>query len=174
MKSRPLSLRRVLSRGLITIQVAVLVGFTLVAAVPFLLALAAQKGLDEGVVDDIVRSVARIEDRSFYLKPNGALQEVVDTYPDFWFILIDAGCDIEFVGPNQPVRVKGDASALSRAIGNLVHNAMSHGGPKVDIRVEVNTDGRVCVSDNGHGVEPEHREEIFWPFHRLSQSPNGA
>lgn len=409
MKHRPLSLRRVLSRGLIIIQIAVLVGFTLLAAVPFLLALSAQQGLDEGVVDDIVRSVQRIEDRSFYLQPIGALRQVVDAYPDFWFILIDAdgnlikqgdvpapvslfpqnlvhvssanfsdfgaaktpyaivrtrntsigrlwvmtgggppasfnvilkafgnpmfvglicllsittilvipplirrslrgveevarqaelvdigqsdvrlsyenvpvelvplvrafnealdrldigiarqrrfladaahelrtpiailqtrleslpdgpdkrqlqrdsarlggmanelldlhrlalspdsfetvdlvdlaahvtadlaplaidaGCDIEFVGPEAPVEIKGDASALSRAMANLVLNAMSHGGPSVSIRVEVNTDGRVCVSDNGPGVDPEHREEIFWPFHRLSQSPNGA
>lgn len=409
MKHRPLSLRLVLSRGLIIIQIVVLVGFTLAAAVPFLLAISAQQGLDEGVVDDIVHSVQRIEDNSFSLQPNSDLQEVVEAYPNFWFIMVDvdgnilrrgnvpapvslfpqnlvhvssanftdfgdskspyaivrtrnssvgrlwvmtgggpavnfsvvtktfghpmfigliillstatvltipslirrsllgveqvardaaqidigqsdvrlsydrvpvelvplvrafnealdrldsgiarqrrfladaahelrtpiailqtrleslpdgpdkrqlqrdsarlggvanelldlhrlalssdsfevidlvdiaaqvtadlaplaigAGSDIEFVAPNHPVTIKGDASALSRAIGNLVHNAMSHGGPKVDIRVEVNTDGRVCVSDNGPGVEPEHREEIFWPFHRISQSPNGA
>lgn len=409
MKRRPLSLRLVLSRGLIAIQFVVLVGFTLLAAVPFLLAVAAQQGLDEGVVDDIVASVERVEDRSFYLKPTAALHQVVDAYPNFWFILIDAdgnvikqgnvpapvnlfpqnlvhvssanfsdfgaaktpyaivrarnstigrvwvmtgggpaisfnvlakafgnpmfigliillstatlliipplirrslagieqvareaelidigqsdvrlpydrvptelvplvrafnealdrldsgiarqrrfladaahelrtpiailqtrleslpdgpdkrqlqrdsarlggmanelldlhrmalspdgfetvdlvdlaaqvtadlaplaidaGSDIEFVAPEKPVEVKGDASALSRAIANLVHNAMAHGGPKVDIRVEVNADGRVCVSDNGPGVDLEHREEIFWPFHRLSQSPHGA
>lgn len=409
MKHRPLSLRLVLSRGLITIQIVVLIGFALLAAVPFLLAVSAQQGLDDGVVDDIVRSVQRIEDRSFYLQPTKDLQHVIETYPNFWFILIDAdgnvirqgdvpapvslfpqnlvhvssanfsdfgaaktpyaivrtrnsnigrlwvmtgggpalsfnviskafanpmflglifllstatlltipplirrslagiervarevelidigqsdvrlpydgvptelvplvrafnealdrldsgiarqrrfladaahelrtpiailqtrleslpdgpekrqlqrdsarlggmanelldlhrmalspdsfepvdltdiaaqvtadlaplaidaGSDIEFVGPGAPVRVKGDASALSRAIANLVHNAMSHGGADVDIRVEVSPDGRVAVSDNGPGVEPEHREEIFWPFHRLSQSPHGA
>lgn len=409
MRHRHLSLRLVLSRGLIGIQFVVLVGFTLIAAVPFLLAVAAQQGLDEGVVDDIVRSVARVEDRSFYLQPTTALRRITETYPDFWFVLIDAdgnvlkqgdvptpvslfpqnlvhvssanfndlggaktpyaivrtrnsnmgrlwvmtgggpaisfnivakafgnpmfiglvfllssatvltipplirrslagveqvareaelidigqsdvrlpydrvpaelvplvrafnqaldrldsgiarqrrfladaahelrtpiailqtrleslpdgpdkrqlqrdsarlggmanelldlhrmavspdsfetvdladiaaqvtadlaplaidaGCDIEFVGPDRPVEVKGDASALSRAIANLVHNAMAHGGPKVDIRVEVSSDGRVSVSDNGPGVDLEHREEIFWPFHRLSQSPHGA
>lgn len=89
-------------------------------------------------------------------------------------LAIDAGSEIEFVGPEAPVRVKGDASALSRAIANLVHNAMSHGGAAVSVRVEVNTDGRVVVSDNGPGIDPAQREEIFWPFHRLSQSPNGA
>ncbi|HWV21785.1 MAG TPA: HAMP domain-containing sensor histidine kinase [Devosia sp.] len=409
MKHRPLSLRRVLSRGLITIQIMVLVGFTLLAVVPFVLIVSAQQGLDEGVVDDIVASVGRMEDGSFSLQPRSDLQEIIDTYPNFWFIMIDAqsnilrrgnvpapvnlfpqnlvhvssanftdfgdskspyaivrtrnsslgrlwvmtgggpavnysivgkafgnpmfigliilisattlltipplirrsllgveqvardaeqidigqsdvrlsyenvpveliplvrafnealdrldsgiarqrrfladaahelrtpiailqtrleslpdspdkrqlkrdsarlggmanelldlhrlalspdsfetvdlvdvsaqvtadlaplaidaGCDIEFIGPEKPVEVKGDASALSRAIANLVLNAMSHGGPAVDIRVEVNADGRICVSDNGPGVDPEHREEIFWPFHRLSQSPNGA
>lgn len=409
MKHRPLSLRLVLSRGLIAIQIVVLIGFMLLAAVPFLLAVSAQQGLDDGIVDDIVRSVRRVEDRSFYLEPNGDLREVIETYPDFWFLLIDAdgnvikqgdvpapvslfpqnlmhvssanfsdfgaaktphaivrtrnsnmgrlwvmtgggppvsfnvigkafanpmfvglifllstatlltipplirrslagiervarevelidigqsdvrlpydgvptelvplvrafnealdrldsgiarqrrfladaahelrtpiailqtrleslpdspekrqlqrdsarlggmanelldlhrmalspdsfepvdladiaaqvtadlaplaidaGSDIEFIGPETAVKVKGDASALSRAIANLVHNAMSHGGAKVDIRVEVSPDGRVAVSDNGPGVEPEHREEIFWPFHRLSQSPHGA
>ena len=409
MKHRVFSLRRVLSKGLITIQVVVLVGFVLLAAVPFLLAMSAQQGLDEGVVDDVVRSVQRMDDDSFTLRPVSDLQKVIDGYPDFWFILvdaagnivkrgnvpapvnlfpqnlvhvssanfsdfgdskspfaivrtrntsigrlwvmtgggpavgygvigkafgnpmflglivllstatlltipplirrsllgveqvardaeqidigqsdvrlsydrvpaeliplvrafnqaldrldsgiarqrrfladaahelrtpiailqtrleslpdspekrqlqrdsarlggmanelldlhrlalspdsfetvdlvdiaehvtadlaplaIDAGCDIEFVAPETPIHIKGDASALSRAIANLVLNAMSHGGPSVSIRVEVNPDGRVCVSDNGPGVDPDHREEIFWPFHRLSQSPNGA
>jgi signal transduction histidine kinase len=99
-----------------------------------------------------------------------AAQVTADLAP----LAIDAGCDIEFIAPETPIHIKGDASALSRAIANLVLNAMSHGGPAVSIRVEVNSDGRVCVSDNGPGVDPEHREEIFWPFHRLSQSPNGA
>ncbi|PXA97845.1 sensor histidine kinase [Nostoc sp. 3335mG] len=409
MKKRAISLRLVLSRGLLTIQAAVLVGFTLLAAVPFLLAVTAQQGLDEEVVDDIVRSIARAEDGSFALEPNGGLRKVIENYPNFWFILIDAegnlvrrgdvpgpvnlfpqnlvhvssanlsdfgdartpyaivrtrnssmgrlwvmtgggpginfgilrkafgnpmflglivllssatiltiprlirrslvgieqvsreaqlvdfgqsdvrlsydkvptelvplvrafnealdrldsgiarqqrfladaahelrtpiailqtrldtlpdgpdkrqlqrdsarlgsmanelldlhrmaqspetferldlvdlasqvtadlaplaidgGNDIEFVGPDVPVMVSGDAAALSRAVANLVHNAMAHGGPSVAIRVEVSADGRVGVSDNGPGVDAGHREEIFWPFHRLSQSPNGA
>ncbi|KQT42822.1 hypothetical protein ASG47_18055 [Devosia sp. Leaf420] len=99
-----------------------------------------------------------------------ATQVTADLAP----LAIDAGSEIEFVGPEKPVMVKGDASALSRAIANLVHNAMSHGGAAVSVRVEVNTDGRVVVSDNGPGIDPTQREEIFWPFHRLSQSPNGA
>ncbi|MBN9332945.1 HAMP domain-containing sensor histidine kinase [Devosia sp.] len=404
-----MSLRRVLSRGLIAIQIVVIISYTLLAAVPFLLAVASQQGLDDGVVDDIVRSVQRIEDRSFYMSPTPALAHVVETYPNFWFILIDAdgnvikqgnvptpislfpqnlthvssanfsdfgdprspfavvrtrnssygrlwvmtgggpslgfnvitkafgnpmfiglmvllsgatmltipplirrslagveqvareaalvdigqsdvrlpydrvpteliplvrafnealdrldsgivrqrrfladaahelrtpiailqtrleslpdgpekrqlqrdsarlggmanelldlhrmalspdafetvdlvdlaaqvtadlaplaidaGNDIEFVAPEKPVEVKGDASALSRAVANLIHNAMAHGGPEVDIRVTVEEDGRIGVSDNGPGVDLEHREEIFWPFHRLSQSPHGA
>ncbi|KKB75788.1 hypothetical protein VW35_18590 [Devosia soli] len=99
-----------------------------------------------------------------------AAQVTADLAP----LAIDAGDDIEFVAPEAPVTVRGDASALSRAVANLVHNAMSHGGPKVAIRVEVTADGRICVSDNGPGIEPQHREEIFWPFRRLSQSPTGA
>jgi signal transduction histidine kinase len=99
-----------------------------------------------------------------------AAQVTADLAP----LAIDAGDDIEFHAPNALVRVKGDASALSRALANLVHNAMSHGGPNVAIRVEVTSDGRLCVSDNGPGVDARYREEIFWPFHRLSQSPHGA
>ncbi|SFV28630.1 Signal transduction histidine kinase [Devosia crocina] len=99
-----------------------------------------------------------------------AAQVTADLAP----LAIDAGNDIEFVGPPAPVLVQGDTSALSRAVANLVHNAMAHGGPKVAIRVEVTKNGSIAVSDNGPGVAPDHREEIFWPFHRLSQSPNGA
>jgi signal transduction histidine kinase len=409
MKGKPHSLRLTLTKGLIAIQAVVLIGFTLLAAVPFLVAQSAQQGLDEGVVDDIVRSVSRLDPHHFTLNPNSSLQSVMGNYPDFWFIAvdstgalvkhgnvpepvslfpnnllhvssanfsdlgdnhsghalvrtrnssvgrlwvmtgggppvglsivakaignplfvglllllagatvlvipplirkslsgvedvardseiidvgnsgvrlsyervpieiiplvrafnavldrlhggiarqqrfladaahelrtpiailqtrleslpdgpekrqlqrdsarlagmanelldlhrmaltpdgfepvdlvdmaaqvtadlaplaIDAGGEIEFDAPDAPVMVKGDASALSRALANLVHNAMSHGGPRVAIRVEVSAGGSVSVSDNGPGIDPQHREEIFWPFRRLSQSPNGA
>lgn len=408
-KHRPLSLRNVLSRGLITIQSLVLVGFALLAVVPFMLIVSAQQNLDEEIIDDIVASVVRAEDESFLLRPSGDLTKAFGAYPDLWFIVvdatghqlkhgdvpapvtlfpqslvhvssanlsdfgdakspyaivrarnsdvgrlwvmtgggptlglrilgkafgnpmfigllvllsgttllvipplirrslvgvervareaemidvtkttvrlsydgvptelvplvrafnealdrldggikrqqrfmadaahelrtpiailqtrlesladgpekrqlqrdtarlagmanelldlqrlaqspdsfqpvdlvemaaqvtadlaplaIDAGNDIEFVAPEQAVVVRGDNSALSRAVANLVHNAMAHGGPKVAIRVEVTENGFIAVSDNGPGVDPEHREEIFWPFHRLSQSPTGA
>ena len=61
---------------------------------------------------------------------------------------------------------------MRRAIGNLVSNAVRH-GEIVSVRV-----GRrggtveVTVDDDGPGIPPDQREEVFRPFHRLDASRN--
>src|SRR5690606_33353328 len=64
--------------------------------------------------------------------------------------------------------------ALPISVTNLVQNAMTHGGPDIAIEVSVSARGRIRVSDTGPGIDPEHREEIFWPFHRLAPLQHGA
>lgn len=99
-----------------------------------------------------------------------ASQVTADVAP----LAISAGNDLSFSADAKAVHVRGDAGALSRAITNLVQNAMTHGGPDIAIEVSVSASGRVCVSDTGPGISPEHREEIFWPFHRLAPLQHGA
>lgn len=43
----------------------------------------------------------------------------------------------------------GDAASLSRAIVNLIQNAVIHGGSKTAIRVGVGRDGSLRVADTG-------------------------
>ncbi|SEP79104.1 Signal transduction histidine kinase [Devosia sp. YR412] len=89
-------------------------------------------------------------------------------------LAIAAGSEIAFEAPRGKVAIVGDAPALSRAIANLIQNALAHGGPKVAITVEVTADRMIRVCDTGPGIPPEHREEIFWPFHRLAVLQQGA
>ncbi|WEJ31830.1 HAMP domain-containing sensor histidine kinase [Devosia sp. SD17-2] len=89
-------------------------------------------------------------------------------------LAISAGTELSFSADAKRVQVRGDAGALSRAITNLVQNAMTHGGPNITIDVSVSATGRVRVSDTGPGIKPENREEIFWPFHRLAPLQHGA
>lgn len=58
--------------------------------------------------------------------------------------------------------------ALHRAVANLVANAQSHGGGKLDI-VCRRLRGVLCIGvrDRGPGIPPDQREAIFRPFHRL-------
>ena len=74
--------------------------------------------------------------------------------------------DLVFHAPVQPVWVRGQASALSRVITNLVQNAAVHGGGSGTISLTVERTGSVAVADQGGGVAPEDREHIFQPFYR--------
>ena len=84
--------------------------------------------------------------------------------------LAELGHDVSFVDTNlQPV-ILGKADQLSRAIRNLVENAVHYGEAA---RVELAVDQEVCsikVTDNGPGVPDAEHERIFEPFVRLESS----
>ena len=78
-----------------------------------------------------------------------------------------------------PVEVRGRAQDLSRALRNLLDNAVSHTATGGEVRLRVETDGervRLLVEDDGPGVAPEEREQIFAPFYRgaREQESSGA
>lgn len=65
------------------------------------------------------------------------------------------------------ILVDGDATALRRAITNLVQNAIEHAGGRVVIDLSVA--GRfasVSVKDNGPGIRPQEIKRLFKPFER--------
>ncbi|MHA6730875.1 sensor histidine kinase [Devosia sp. A369] len=99
---------------------------------------------------------------------------VAQVLADLAPLAIAAGSEVALDAPSGPVLIAGDAPALSRAIANLIQNALAHGGPGVAVTVEVTTDRTITVRDNGTGIAPKHHEEIFWPFHRLAPAQQGA
>ena len=56
--------------------------------------------------------------------------------------------------------VRADEDALSRLLENLLRNALEHAGPDVNVKVGALTDG-FYVEDDGPGVPPDEREDIF-------------
>lgn len=85
-----------------------------------------------------------------------------------------AGDDVSFQAGLDAVYVMGDSNALSRALSNLIQNAIAHGGEGAKIRVQVYPDGRLQVADSGPGIAPADRDEIFEPFHRVIPRQHGA
>jgi len=67
--------------------------------------------------------------------------------------------------------IEGDYRYLSRAAGNLLHNAVRYATTRIDLRVGMK-DGRhfLDVDDDGPGVPPAERERLFEPFTRLDDS----
>lgn len=87
---------------------------------------------------------------------------------------IAAGYQISFDSEVQRVECKGSASALPRAISNLVRNAIDHGGSKGAISVRVSQDRSITVSDQGAGIPAADQELVFEPFYRVTPRSKGA
>jgi len=71
---------------------------------------------------------------------------------------------------SEDVVVTSDPRRLERIVGNLVENALEHGGG--DVRVRVGRDF-VEVSDDGPGIAPEHLPHLFERFYKSDPSRTG-
>jgi two-component system, OmpR family, sensor kinase len=83
---------------------------------------------------------------------------------------------ISIAHPGQAM-VIGDPDALTRALRNLLDNAVRAGGDDGTIRLELQrspTAVRATVSDDGPGVPPEARDRIFEGFVRLNGSSSAG
>ncbi len=80
--------------------------------------------------------------------------------------------EVAVIAP-RPVRVRGDAAALERAVRNLIENAIVHGPNRGTVTVTVaEADGRalVTVADEGAGLVGEAAERAFDRFWRGAET----
>ena len=69
-----------------------------------------------------------------------------------------------------PIRLVGDARALSRVLRNLLENAALHAVSRIDVAVASGGgDAVVSVADDGPGIPAADRERVFDRFVRLDQ-----
>ena len=97
---------------------------------------------------------------------------------DMRTLLAELQSDAERHGHATRIEISGNTSvivrpdAFKRCLANLVGNAQRFGN---DILLQANRDGRfltVNVDDDGPGIPPDEREEVFRPFYRLDQARN--
>jgi two-component system osmolarity sensor histidine kinase EnvZ len=97
---------------------------------------------------------------------------------DLRALLQDLRSDAERQGHSTAIEVVGDPmvtvrpDAFRRLLFNLVSNAARHGD---SISIAATHEGRwltVHVDDDGPGIPPELREEVFKPFVRLDEARN--
>lgn len=84
------------------------------------------------------------------------------------------GYDIAVDAVPSPVVVKGDRHSLSRALSNLLGNAIAHGGNRGTITVRVAADRSIEVADEGPGIAAEAHDRVFEPFHRERWDKDGC
>jgi two-component system, OmpR family, sensor histidine kinase TctE len=73
---------------------------------------------------------------------------------------------IGFNGHDMPVVVKGNRYAIEDAIRNLIENSIAHSPVESEVIVTTHSDGRISVADQGPGIPPEQRDQIFQRFWR--------
>jgi signal transduction histidine kinase len=84
---------------------------------------------------------------------------------------MDAGGSVD-VTAKQGINLTCRPIAISRAVANLIDNALKYGGCA---RVTLDGDrdrAVVTIDDDGPGIPEEEREKVFAPFYRLEGSRN--
>ena len=84
------------------------------------------------------------------------------------------GKNIALSGSEAPVWVSGNAEMLSRAIRNLVENAINHSPAGTTVEIVVEDSGTVRVLDEGPGIKEEERELMFQRFWRRDRRRTGG
>jgi signal transduction histidine kinase len=70
-----------------------------------------------------------------------------------------------------PLSLSCDAKYLSRALANVLRNAVRYARSRVALSIEQNGNRTVIrVDDDGPGVPAEHRQRLFEPFTRIEGS----
>ncbi|SUB74163.1 Sensor protein CpxA [Pluralibacter gergoviae] len=73
--------------------------------------------------------------------------------------------------PPGPWPLYGNPSALESAFENIVRNALRYSHTKIEVSFSVDKDGiTIHVDDDGPGVSPADREQIFRPFYRTDEA----
>jgi len=83
------------------------------------------------------------------------------------------GKNIALSGSDAPVWVNGNPEMLSRAIRNLVENAINYAPPGTTVEIVVESSGMVRVLDEGPGIKEEERKLIFQRFWRRDRRRTG-
>ncbi|HEX7858277.1 MAG TPA: CHASE2 domain-containing protein [Sphingobium sp.] len=128
----------------------------------------ARRTLD--LADGFVR-LARAETQRYPLAPVNLADIMIDAADDLWPQAKDKGVTIRTLGEEQEIDALADRSLLTRALINLLGNAVKYSAPGGEVRMAIGTthlDGRamaLCtVEDDGQGVSPELAPIVFGRF----------
>ena len=75
----------------------------------------------------------------------------------------------------EPVQLRADAALLERMVRNLVENAVKHGSGVVGVALaRQGGEAVLVVDDDGPGIPPDRRQEVFGRFVRLEEARDRA
>lgn len=126
-----------------------------------------------GTITDELRRFSRRGDREPRLVP---LRQVID---GALLLLRDrvVHLDIDLVLPPEPALdliVRGEHVALEQVLVNLLQNAFDATGQGGKVSIDITESGKfrqLSVTDNGRGLTPEQRSNLFQPF--ATTKPDG-
>jgi signal transduction histidine kinase len=98
------------------------------------------------------------------------LRDLVDLYEP---VAEEDGLTLASRVTDGPLELRGNPQLLSRALVNLIENAIKYTPAPGRIEVSAAADGEAAhlvIADTGPGVPAEARERVFDRFYRLEQS----
>lgn len=99
-------------------------------------------------------------------------QLIQETLVDVMPFAKEKNISLEFIDGN-PVQIHANAHTLSLLLRNLLDNAIRYtpNGGWVRLRLENNSSGiKLSIADNGPGISPDCREDVFKRFFRASET----
>jgi len=123
----------------------------------------------EGLVDQLLLLARAGADDSWLRLSLVDLDDIVDS--GVGWLGTDAAVTID-TSAVEPVQLSGDAALLEQVVRNLVQNATGHARENVRVSLSA-VDGETAVltvDDDGPGVPPDRRADIFERFVRLDDS----
>jgi signal transduction histidine kinase len=109
---------------------------------------------------------------AYTFEPTDLEELLGGTLATFSVRLRDKGFEVEYHGPDEPLpEIRLDASAIDRAVANLLDNAVKYSNGDRWIGVTLARKGdevTLAVSDHGIGIPRDELERIFERFHRVS------
>lgn len=79
------------------------------------------------------------------------------------------GTSLSFDVHTEPWWVTGESASLERAVTNLLDNAVKWSPPGGTVRIRLNH-GTLTVDDEGPGIDPADRDQVFDRFYRSEES----
>ncbi len=127
------------------------------------------------LADDFVH-LARAESGRFTVETFNLADALLDAVDDLWPLADAKKIRITSNVPDAEALVIGDRALLTRAIANLIGNAIKYSDERtrIEARVALEPDWAVLeIEDQGRGIAPEDLKRLFEPFQRLAP-PEGA
>ena len=127
-----------------------------------------------GMVEQVLEFAGAQSGRKNYELRTTDLSQVIEDAVTACHMQLAEG-DFKFekkIAPHLPL-INADAAALSRAIQNLLSNAMKYGGDSrwiglsaEPVKTANGQEIQIGVSDKGLGIAPSEQERVFEPFYR--------
>ncbi|AJC68123.1 MULTISPECIES: envelope stress sensor histidine kinase CpxA [Dickeya] len=94
-----------------------------------------------------------------------------DVLDDARFEAEQMGKTLEVLSPPGPWPLFGNPTALDSTLENVVRNALRYSHSRIAVSFSADAQGvTIVVGDDGPGVSPEDREQIFRPFYRTDEA----
>jgi signal transduction histidine kinase len=90
--------------------------------------------------------------------------------------LVEQGERVELTEGADHAVVLAQPAALKRVLGNLIGNALRHGGGAAEVSVSTTPAGEVVVvvADRGPGIARDQLDAVFQPFYRVDPARGRA